>query len=120
MEPLTILQGHVLDELGKLVDGSVHCIVTSPPYWGLRDYKLEAQVWPLTDSDTCGALQHDWTERCAGADEQALAGGKLMDRQQCALNVAEGRAGDAPPSLPAPLPHPTVFRRLWSETVGAG
>ena len=28
-----------------LPDESVHCVVTSPPYWGLRDYKLEPQVW---------------------------------------------------------------------------
>jgi DNA modification methylase len=24
---------------------SVHCCVTSPPYWGLRDYGTPAQVW---------------------------------------------------------------------------
>ena len=23
-----------------LADGSVHCVVTSPPYWGLRDYGI--------------------------------------------------------------------------------
>ncbi len=33
-----ILQGDVLDRLRELPDGSVHCCVTSPPYWGLRDY----------------------------------------------------------------------------------
>ncbi|HUT60359.1 MAG TPA: DNA methyltransferase, partial [Phycisphaerae bacterium] len=27
-----------MDRLGELADGSVHCVVTSPPYWGLRDY----------------------------------------------------------------------------------
>ncbi len=26
--------------LAALPDGSVHCVVTSPPYWGLRDYGL--------------------------------------------------------------------------------
>jgi len=26
-----------------LVDGSVHCCVTSPPYWGLRDYGLNGE-----------------------------------------------------------------------------
>lgn len=41
----TILQGHVLDVLASLPDESVQCVVTSPPYWGLRDYKLEPQVW---------------------------------------------------------------------------
>ena len=23
---------------------SVHCCVTSPPYWGLRDYGVEGQI----------------------------------------------------------------------------
>jgi DNA modification methylase len=33
-----ILQGDVLETLRSLPDGSVQCVVTSPPYWGLRDY----------------------------------------------------------------------------------
>ena len=28
-------------ELGKMPDDSVHCVVTSPPYWGLRNYGVE-------------------------------------------------------------------------------
>ena len=28
-----------------LPDQSVHCVVTSPPYWGLRDYQLPTTVW---------------------------------------------------------------------------
>lgn len=31
--------------LKTLEANSVHCIVTSPPYWGLRDYGLEPLVW---------------------------------------------------------------------------
>lgn len=31
-------QGHVIDVLKRLPAQSVHCVVTSPPYWGLRDY----------------------------------------------------------------------------------
>ena len=34
----TIRTGDALEELRKVRDGSVHCVVTSPPYWGLRDY----------------------------------------------------------------------------------
>ena len=26
-------------------DNSVDCFVTSPPYWGLRDYGLEPLIW---------------------------------------------------------------------------
>lgn len=32
------LKGHVLDQLTALPSDSVHCVVTSPPYWGLRRY----------------------------------------------------------------------------------
>ena len=30
--------GDALEKLRELPSGSVHCVVTSPPYWGLRDY----------------------------------------------------------------------------------
>jgi DNA modification methylase len=33
-----LYQGNVTDVLAKLSPKSVHCCVTSPPYWGLRDY----------------------------------------------------------------------------------
>jgi DNA modification methylase len=41
---LTILQGDCLDVLQTLPDESVHCCVTSPPYWGLRDYGVAGQI----------------------------------------------------------------------------
>jgi len=33
-----ILQGDVMDKLKEIPNESVQCVVTSPPYWGLRDY----------------------------------------------------------------------------------
>lgn len=30
--------GDALDVLSAMPDNSAHCVVTSPPYWGLRDY----------------------------------------------------------------------------------
>lgn len=39
------LHGHVIDRLRALPAGSVHCVVTSPPYWGLRSYGTEPQIW---------------------------------------------------------------------------
>jgi DNA modification methylase len=41
---LTILQGDVLAMLKTLPDESVQCVVTSPPYWGLRDYGVAGQI----------------------------------------------------------------------------
>ena len=40
----TLYEGQVLDGLAKLPDNSVHCVVTSPPYWGLRDYQEDGQI----------------------------------------------------------------------------
>lgn len=42
---VTLYQGHVLDVLRQLPSESVHCVVTSPPYYGLRDYGLPPVVW---------------------------------------------------------------------------
>src|SRR4051812_28900974 len=41
---LTILTGDWIEQLQMLQDESVQCCVTSPPYWGLRDYKNKKQL----------------------------------------------------------------------------
>lgn len=40
----TILQGNCLEMLKQLPDESIQCCVTSPPYWGLRDYGHPGQI----------------------------------------------------------------------------
>jgi len=40
----TIIHADVLDGLAQMDDGSVQTCVTSPPYWGLRDYGVEGQI----------------------------------------------------------------------------
>lgn len=39
-----ILTGDCRDVLRTLADGSVQCCVTSPPYYGLRDYGVDGQI----------------------------------------------------------------------------
>jgi DNA modification methylase len=39
-----IIPGDCLEGLRTLPDASVHCCVTSPPYWGLRDYGHDGQI----------------------------------------------------------------------------
>jgi DNA modification methylase len=63
-----------------LANASVQCVVTSPPYWGLRDYGLPASVW---DADE--ACAHVW-----GAD-LAARGGSGWDT--FADYRTDGRAG---------------------------
>lgn len=51
-EGCDILVGDALSELKQLEAGTVRCCVTSPPYWGLRDYGIPGQVGAEED------LQH--------------------------------------------------------------
>lgn len=40
-----IYTGHALDVLKTLPECSVNMCITSPPYWGLRDYKTNPAIW---------------------------------------------------------------------------
>jgi len=39
-----LYQGDALETLKQMEDESINCCVTSPPYWGLRDYGVEGQI----------------------------------------------------------------------------
>ena len=39
-----ILQGDATRALGHIDDNTFQCVVTSPPYWGLRDYGIDDQI----------------------------------------------------------------------------
>ncbi|MBC6438989.1 MAG: site-specific DNA-methyltransferase [Rhodospirillales bacterium] len=40
----TVLNGDCREALKSVAESSIQCCVTSPPYWGLRDYEHEAQI----------------------------------------------------------------------------
>jgi DNA modification methylase len=44
IENRTIFQGDVLKKLSKFDDESVDVVISSPPYWGLRDYGVDGQL----------------------------------------------------------------------------
>lgn len=57
---VTIPVGDVRQRLRELPDESVHCGVTSPPWWGLRAYLTQPQVWGSEP-----ACKHRWNRgRC--------------------------------------------------------
>lgn len=60
-----------------LLDASVQCVVTSPPYWGLRDYKLEPLVWG--EDERC---EHDWGEELINAGSSQRQG-TTSNRRGC-------------------------------------
>ncbi|MCP5519084.1 MAG: site-specific DNA-methyltransferase [Verrucomicrobiales bacterium] len=39
-----LVEGDVTEVLPRLPDESVQCVITSPPYWGLRDYGVAGQI----------------------------------------------------------------------------
>jgi len=41
---VSLLNGDVMEVLKELPELSIQCCVTSPPYWGLRDYGVEGQL----------------------------------------------------------------------------
>lgn len=54
-----ILIGDCRERLRDLPDASVHCCVTSPPYFGLRDYGVEGQMGlePTPDEFVAGMVE---------------------------------------------------------------
>jgi DNA modification methylase len=43
-EHYVLKQGDCVEVLHAMESESVHCCITSPPYWGLRDYGVEGQI----------------------------------------------------------------------------
>lgn len=46
LENRTILHGDVLEKIKEIPNESIDCVISSPPYWGLRDYGVSGQ-WGL-------------------------------------------------------------------------
>lgn len=42
----TIYNENCLGTMARMPDNFLHCVVTSPPYWGLRDYGTSGEAWP--------------------------------------------------------------------------
>jgi DNA modification methylase len=78
---VTILIGDVFARLAELPDNSVDIVVTSPPYWGLRDYGTA--TWEGGDP----ACDHRSPTMRKGRDEQraALAGSAATNSAQLLL-----------------------------------
>lgn len=57
-KPYKLYCGNVIDVLKSIESESVDCVITSPPYWGQRDYGIDANVvWG--GKEKC---EHEWVE----------------------------------------------------------
>jgi DNA modification methylase len=83
----TLYCGDVREVLAGLPDESVHCVVTSPPYWGLRDYGTGA--WEGGDAECDHHVRED-----AHVESSTLGGGKATTgHQREGFKDACGRCG---------------------------
>ena len=70
-------------------DESVDCVVTSPPYWGLRDYGLSA--WKGGD-ENCDHLGKPHSTQ-AGFNERWTGKGSIIDKQGSLLEPYRSKCG---------------------------
>ena len=91
-ETVKLYQGDVLQVLKALPSESVHCVVTSPPYWGLRDYGID-KTMELGSEKNPDCL--DWAKgvNCAENDWQSacfVCRMVLVFREVCRVLRNEG------------------------------
>lgn len=84
-----IITGHALEVLKTLPDYSVNMSITSPPYWGLRDYKTTPAKWQDDWSGELGA-EPDFNQYinhlCDVFDEVKRV---LKDDGTCWINISD-------------------------------
>ena len=81
---IVLLHGDCLEILPLLAPDSIQCCVTSPPYWGLRDYGADGQIGL---EDTPDAYTERMSEVFAGVSKALRPDGTLW------LNLGDSYAG---------------------------
>lgn len=87
---LTVYQGDVRAALAQMADDSVDCVVTSPPYWALRDYGTA--VWEGGSDPACDH-QRPWKARDTRPNPKGFKvgeGGSTIDAADYAQRVYLG------------------------------
>lgn len=88
---VSILHGDCRDVLRTLPDASVHCVVTSPPYFRQRDYADERQIgWEQTPEQYIREI----------IDAIRLARNVLRDDGTLWLNLGDSRSGKSLIGIP--------------------
>ena len=88
----TLYNGDALETLKTLEAESVHCVVTSPPYWGLRDYGTGA--WEGGDPD-CDHARPTTTYNQSFNERWGQGGGQKKQEKKSEGQYAEtcGKCG---------------------------
>ena len=98
----TILQGDVRDQLRTLSAGSARTCVTSPPYWGLRDYGVGGQLGlePTPDAYVAAMVEVFREVRRVLADDGSLWI-NLGDSYATGTKADRGAPATVGPNVPA-------------------
>lgn len=112
-ENASLLVGDSLSRLREIPDGSAQCCITSPPYWGLRDYGVNSQIGQEATAD-------EYVANLVGITREikrviALDGSFW-------LNIGDSYYGGPPDQQPKDASHLTRRRTLQTkscETCGA-
>ena len=82
LETNKVYIGSCLDVLKTFPDESIDMCITSPPYWGLRDYGTEGQIWG-GDPD----CEHDFTSSSRTLHSGTLGTDTGLPHQKNAYNL---------------------------------
>jgi DNA modification methylase len=82
---IRILQGDCRHVLKTLADESVHCVVTSPPYWGLRDYGTA--TWEGGNAECDHQTARSRAKDTVGSKQATSAGSRPNTQWQCACGA---------------------------------
>lgn len=91
-----ILQGDCREVLRTLPDGSAQAIVTSPPYWNLRDYGVDGQIGLEASVD-------EWVAELVAVFREARRA--LADDGVAWINLGDSYAGGGRGGNPPDSPH---------------
>lgn len=120
-DSVQIIHGDVRQQLSLFPSDTFHCCVTSPPYWGMRDYGYEAQIGAETEvndyiahlvkvfRDVRRVLRPDGT-LWLNIGNTYTSGGRTW-RQSDAKNM--GRAMSYRPDTPAGLKAKDLIGVAW-------
>lgn len=124
-DTVTLLLGDAHDVLVGLPDGSVDCIVTSPPYYGLRDYGTPGQYGLETSpaeyvetlrrmfTEAHRVLADDGTLWVNLGDSYSAAGGHTDPGGTSALQGRRVQLMQNMPSKPADRPKKSLLGIPW-------
>ena len=75
---ITLRNGNAIEELKKIPNESVDCVISSPPYYGLRSYKSADIIWGDSKCDHEFLVQNHYS---AGQSDKSTTSPKVKGQE---------------------------------------